>query len=68
MDIATHDVVVQHIRIRPGDAGQTWMSGWDEDSISTQAAYNVIVDHCSLTWGTDENLSASGPRFTGSTP
>ena len=68
MDISTHDVIVQHIRIRPGDAGQTWMSGWDEDSIATQSAWNVIVDHCSLTWGTDENLSASGPRFTGSTP
>lgn len=68
MDIGGHDVIVQHIRIRPGSAGQEWMSGWDEDSISTQAAYNVIVDHCSLEWGTDENLSASGPRFTGATP
>jgi hypothetical protein len=68
MDITTHDVIVQHIRIRPGSAGGEWMSGWDEDSIATVGAYNVIVDHCSLTWGTDENLSASGPRFTGSTP
>lgn len=68
MDITAHDVVVQHIRIRPGSAGGTWMSGWDEDSIATVGAYNVIIDHCSLTWGTDENLSASGPRFTGSTP
>ena len=68
IDIGGHDVIVQHIRVRPGSAGQEWMSGWDEDSISTQAAYNVIVDHCSLEWGTDENLSASGPRFTGSTP
>lgn len=68
IDIGGHDVIVQHIRVRPGSAGQGWMSGWDEDSISTQAAYNVIVDHCSLEWGTDENLSASGPRFTGSTP
>lgn len=68
MDITTHDVVVQHIRIRPGSAEQTWMSGWDEDGISTIGAYNVIIDHCSLTWATDENLSASGPRFTGSTP
>lgn len=68
MDITSHDVVVQHLRIRPGSAGGEWMSGWDEDGIATVGAYNVIVDHCSLTWATDENLSASGPRFTGSTP
>jgi hypothetical protein len=68
MDITAHDVIVQHIRIRPGSAGGEWMSGWDEDSIATVGAYNVIIDHCSLTWGTDENLSASGPRFTGDTP
>jgi len=68
MDIASHDVIVQHIRIRPGSAGGEWMSGWDEDGISTVAAHNVIIDHCSLTWATDENLSASGPRFTGATP
>lgn len=68
MDVGGHDVIIQHIRIRPGSAGQEWMSGWDEDSIATQSAWNVIVDHCSLEWGTDENLSASGPRFTGDTP
>ena len=68
MDISGHDVIIQHIRIRPGSAGQEWMSGWDEDGISTQSAHNVIIDHCSLTWATDENLSASGPRFTGATP
>lgn len=68
MDITAHDVIVQHIRIRPGSADQGWMSGWDEDGISTVGTYNVIIDHCSLTWATDENLSASGPRFTGSTP
>ncbi len=68
IDIRGHDVIVQHIRIRPGSAGGEWMSGWDEDGIATVGAYNVIIDHCSLTWATDENLSASGPRFTGSTP
>ncbi|MDZ4775768.1 MAG: pectate lyase [Alphaproteobacteria bacterium] len=68
MDIATHDGVIRHLRIRPGEAGAAKSSGWDEDGISTVAAYNVIVDHCSITWATDENLSASGPRFTGSTP
>lgn len=69
VDLATHDVVVQHIRVRPGDAGFARKSGRDFDSISTQGiSYNIIVDHCSLTWGTDENLSASGPRFVGETP
>jgi len=68
MDIATHDVIIQHLRIRPGSAGQPMSSGWDEDALSTLSAYNLIVDHCTLTWGTDENLSASGPRFTGTTP
>ncbi|TPW06007.1 MAG: pectate lyase, partial [Alphaproteobacteria bacterium] len=67
-DIATHDVIVQHIRVRAGSAGAPLRSGRDFDSISTIGAANVIVDHCTLTWGTDENLSASGPRFTGSTP
>lgn len=69
IDIATHDVVVQHIRVRPGEAGFAKKSGHDFDSISTQGiSFNVIVDHCTLTWGTDENLSASGPRFVGKTP
>ncbi|HYE44653.1 MAG TPA: pectate lyase [Caulobacter sp.] len=69
VDIATHDVVIQHIRVRPGEAGAPKKSGKDFDSISTQGiSYNIIVDHCSLTWGTDENLSASGPRFVGETP
>ncbi len=68
LDIATHDVVVQHIRVRAGGAGFAPMSGNDFDSIAAIGAARVIVDHCSLTWGTDENLSASGPRFAGETP
>ena len=68
-DVTAHDVVIQHIRIRAGDADQPKKSGWEEDSFSTQTkAYNVIVDHCTLSWATDENLSASGTRFEGATP
>jgi len=63
IDIATHDVIVRHLRVRPGDAGQPLRSGVDFDAISTVRAENVIVDHCSLTWGTDEGLSSSGTRF-----
>ncbi len=68
LGIATHDVIVRHIRVRPGEAGRMKMSGWEADAIATDGAYNVIVDHCSATWGTDENLSASGGRFNGATP
>jgi pectate lyase len=68
LDIFAHDVIVQHLRVRPGDAGLPKMSGNDFDSISTVGAHDVIVDHCSLTWATDENLSASGTRFAGDTP
>ncbi len=67
-DVRAHDVIIRHLRIRPGDVGEARGTGWGEDAISTVSANNVIVDHCSLTWATDENLSASGPRFTGETP
>lgn len=65
LDILTHDVVVQHLRIRVGSAGKKKGSGWEVDAIGLNRAHRVVVDHCSLTWATDENLSASGPRFRG---
>lgn len=67
IDIRTHDVVIRHLRVRPGSAGGTPLKGPDFDAISTVAGHDIIIDHCSLTWATDENLSASGPRFTGAT-
>lgn len=63
VDIATSNVIVRHLRVRPGSTGAAPLAGIDFDAISTVAAHDVIVDHCSLTWATDENLSASGPRF-----
>jgi hypothetical protein len=68
IDVRAHDVVIRHIRIRTGVDGQAWRSGWEADGLSTVGAYNVIVDHCSISWALDENLSASGPRFEGRTP
>lgn len=66
--VGTHDVIVQHIAVRPGEAGRPKKSGWEADGLSTRGAYNVIIDHCSFSWATDENLSASGARFKGDTP
>jgi pectate lyase len=68
VDVATHDVVLQHIRVRTGSADAPKRGGWEPDAFSTQGAHDVIVDHCSMTWAIDENLSASGPRFSGKTP
>lgn len=67
--IRTHDVIIQHLRFRPGEFGRPKKGGGDQDGLSTVGgAHDVIVDHCSFSWGTDENLSASGPRFSGATP
>ncbi len=67
IDLRGHDVIIRHIRVKTGADGQAKRSGWEADSLSTIAAHNVIIDHNSLTWGIDENMSASGPRFTGKT-
>lgn len=69
ISISTHQVIIQHIRVRPGEAGHSKKSGWEIDGINTnKGAYQVIIDHCSVTWATDENISASGPRFDGESP
>lgn len=68
LGINTYEVVIQHIKVRPGEAGHPKKSGWEPDGIATsQGAHHVIIDHCSVTWATDENISASGPRFEGET-
>lgn len=67
ISIQTHDVRVQHIRVRPGDAGAPVKSGWEPDGISVIGgqAYNVHIDHCSISWAVDENISTSGQRLKG---
>lgn len=64
--IDTHDVVVRHLRVRPGDAGvrPTRKAEWDQEGpvwepggIATGSdSYNVVIDHCSVTWGVRENI------------
>ncbi|SEH16444.1 Pectate lyase [Sphingopyxis sp. YR583] len=65
IDVKTHDVVMRHIRVYTGVDGQPKRSGWEADAFSTVGAHNIIVDHCTFLWAIDENMSASGPRFTG---
>ena len=65
--IATHDVRIRHLRVRPGDNGRPKRSGWEPDGISTSGkdAHDIVIEQCSVTWATDENVSVSGPRLDG---
>ncbi|MGP9801842.1 pectate lyase [Rheinheimera sp. NSM] len=65
--IISHDVIVRHLHIRPGDAGLPKRAGWDTDGIAVTGskACNVLVEHNSISWATDELVSASGPRDKG---
>lgn len=67
IDIKTNDVKIQHIRVLTGADGQPKMSGWEADALSTVRAARVVIENCTFLWGIDENMSASGPRFTGET-
>jgi hypothetical protein len=60
LSIEADRVILQHLAVRPGDAGQPKRSGWEPDGITTSGGpVDVWVDHCSATWSVDENLSAS---------
>lgn len=65
--IISHDVIVRHLHIRPGDAGLPKRAGWDTDGIAVTGsnACNVLIEHNSVSWATDELVSASGPRDKG---
>ncbi|EIJ36613.1 hypothetical protein [Thiothrix nivea] len=61
--IATHDVLIQHVRFRAGAADE---ANCCRDALSILGAegktdgrqtYNVVLDHCSFSWGTDEIIS-----------
>ncbi|MBX9656421.1 pectate lyase [bacterium] len=53
LGIRGHDVIVRYLRLRPGDIGGKELDGLDV------TAENVMVDHCSVSWGIDETLSVT---------
>jgi hypothetical protein len=59
----THDVIVQHIAVRPGDyytGGPNGPpTGYEPDSVWVPDSENVILDHVSASWSTDEVLSVT---------
>ena len=56
VSIHTHDVIVRHMRFRPGD-----ISGKEVDALNIGGTiHHVLIDHVSASWAVDETLSASG--------
>jgi len=55
------DVSIQHIRIRPGANANP---SNNDGVFINQAARRVVLDHCSLSWAQDENLSIYGQDIT----
>jgi hypothetical protein len=58
--VDTHDVVIRYMRFR---RGATNIFDRD-DCLGGQPIGNVIVDHCSASWGLDENLSMYRHLYT----
>jgi len=51
--VNTHDVVVRFMRFRRGETDVTRR----DDSFGGNPVGNIMIDHCSCTWGLDENIS-----------
>ncbi len=51
--VNTHDVVVRHMRFRRGETDVTRR----DDAFGGNPVGNIIIDHCSTSWGLDENIS-----------
>jgi hypothetical protein len=64
--ITASDVVVQHLRVRPGDdtngPDPTNRDALKIEGTSTKPVRNVVIDHCSFSWSTDEIASTWGPH------
>jgi len=55
VSVRTHDVLIQHLRVRVGDE----VGGGNNDAMEILGpnGYNVVIDHTSLSWATDETFS-----------
>ncbi|MDL2241899.1 polysaccharide lyase, partial [Bacteroidales bacterium OttesenSCG-928-L03] len=51
--IDTHDVIIRHMRFRRGAQDVRFR----DDALGGNAVGNIIIDHCSGSWGLDENIS-----------
>jgi hypothetical protein len=65
-----HDIIIQHIAIRTGEHPDATEENprWSY-TLLNRDSYNLIIDHCSLIWGTRMNsIIHSANDFDGDTP
>ena len=69
--ISTHDVIVRYIRVRPGEGGDNAgnlvdgieiLNKPDNAKETDKMAHNIIIDHTSVSWAIDENVSVWNMR------
>ena len=53
LNINTRNVILRHLRVRRGDPE----GGQGADNIGGNPIGDIIVDHCSVSWGRDEGIS-----------
>ena len=66
LNINTHNVIIRHLRVRRGVP----IGGQGDDNIGGNPDHHIIIDHCSTSWGMDENISLyrhMRPSLDGST-
>ena len=51
------DVIIRDIRVRPGDRGLTGVNDVS-DGMGLSSSNHCIIDHCSMSWATDEGFSS----------
>ena len=58
--VNTHDIIVRYLRSRPGDINGT-TAATSRDSFGVFQSTNIIFDHVSGSWSTDEVFAFTGP-------
>ncbi len=62
LEVATHDVIIRYIHLRPGSSAPDCAALRILNFTDSSPVYNVIVDHCSISWNTDEGIDLWGWR------